>query len=216
MKQYITDGQEIYRQSFSIIRQEADLELFDADAEPVAVRMIHASGDVDLAHDIEFSPHLVSTARAALEAGKPILTDVTMVATGITPSRLPAHNPVICTINDPKTRERAHALNTTRSAAAIHLWDEYLDGSVVAIGNAPTTLFYLLERLAKDPLLARPAAILGIPVGFVGAEESKTLLSHIAHDLGVEFLTVHGRRGGSAITCAAINALAARYEIAPQ
>ncbi|QQU87392.1 precorrin-8X methylmutase [Corynebacterium glucuronolyticum] len=207
---YITDGNEIYRRSFSMIRSESNLERFTPEQRTIAVRMIHAAGQTDLADDIEFSAGVVGAARSALEAGKPIFTDVTMVATGVTRKRLPADNRVECLLKDPRTVDLAHELGTTRSAAAVELWD--LDGAVVAIGNAPTALYHLLNKL-EDPRVPRPAAILGIPVGFVGAAESKRALADVASGLGVEFITVHGRRGGSAITCAALNALATSKEI---
>ncbi|QQB45768.1 precorrin-8X methylmutase [Corynebacterium glucuronolyticum] len=207
---YITDGNEIYRRSFSMIRSESNLERFTPEQQTIAVRMIHAAGQTDLADDIEFSAGVVGAARSALEAGKPIFTDVTMVATGVTRKRLPADNRVECLLEDPRTVDLAHELGTTRSAAAVELWD--LAGAVVAIGNAPTALYHLLNKL-EDPHVPRPAAILGIPVGFVGAAESKRALADVASGLGVEFITVHGRRGGSAITCAALNALATSKEI---
>ncbi|MDT9408839.1 precorrin-8X methylmutase [Corynebacterium rouxii] len=211
----ITDGNEIYRQSFAMIREESDLSRFDDKQAQIAVRMIHAAGEVDLAEDIELSTNVVDTARDALRRGAPILTDVNMVKSGVTRKRLPAGNEVICLLNEPRTVELARELGTTRSAAAVELWEPYIAGAVVAIGNAPTALFHLLNWLAEDPQRPRPAAILGIPVGFVGAAESKAALANVAHDLGVEFVTVHGRRGGSAITCAAINALATEKEILP-
>lgn len=210
---YLTDGNEIYRHSFRIIREESDLERFSPDQAQVAVRMIHAAGQTDLADDIEFSEGFVPAARAALQAGRPILTDVNMVASGVTRKRLPADNEVICLLKDPRTPALAAELGTTRSAAAVELWAPVLEGAVVAIGNAPTALFHLLNWLAEDPSRPRPAAIIGIPVGFVGAAESKAALAMAADDLGVEFVTVHGRRGGSAITCAAINAVATEKEI---
>ncbi|AER69073.1 precorrin-8X methylmutase [Corynebacterium pseudotuberculosis] len=212
---YITDGNEIYRQSFAMIREESDLSNFDPDQAQVAVRMIHAAGEVDLAEDIEFSANLVPAARSALKAGAPIFTDVNMVKSGITRKRLPANNDVICLLTDKRIPDLAARLGTTRSAAAVELWAERLDGAIVAIGNAPTALFHLMNWLAEDPTRPRPAAIIGIPVGFVGAAESKAALSNVAADLGTEFVTVHGRRGGSAITCAAINALATEKEILP-
>lgn len=213
MFEYITDGNKIYRQSFALIRAEADLTAFTPDQAQVAVRMIHAAGQTDLATDIEFSPGLVSAARGALNAGKPILTDVHMVHSGITRARLPHDNQTLCFLRDERTPELAHHLGTTRTAAAVELWEPALDGAVVAIGNAPTALFHLLNWLAADLRRPRPAAILGIPVGFIGAAESKQALADVATSLGTEFLTVHGRRGGSAITCAAINALATEQEI---
>ncbi|ADK28818.1 precorrin-8X methylmutase [Corynebacterium pseudotuberculosis] len=212
---YITDGNEIYRQSFAMIREESDLSNFDPDQAQVAVRMIHAAGEVDLAEDIEFSANLVPAARSALKAGAPIFTDVNMVKSGITRKRLPVNNDVICLLTDKRIPDLAARLGTTRSAAAVELWAERLDGAIVAIGNAPTALFHLMNWLAEDPTRPRPAAIIGIPVGFVGAAESKAALSNVAADLGTEFVTVHGRRGGSAITCAAINALATEKEILP-
>lgn len=215
MHEYITDGNEIYRQSFAMIREESDLSAFDVLQAQVAVRMIHAAGQTDLANDIEFSAGVVPAARAALEAGKPIITDVNMVASGVTRKRLPADNEVLCFLRDPQVPELAKKLGTTRSAAAVELWEPVLDGAVVAIGNAPTALVHLMKWLAEDPNRPRPAAVLGIPVGFVGAAESKADLANAAADLGIEFLTVHGRRGGSAITCAAINALATHQEILP-
>lgn len=214
---YITDGAEIYRRSFAMIREESNLSGFDPAQQTVAVRMIHAAGQTDLAEDIEFSPNLVPAARRALEQGAPIISDVNMVASGITRKRLPADNPVVCLLKDPRTPELAAQLGTTRTAAAMQLAGDMLDGAVVAIGNAPTALFHLLNWFAdadaRGIARPRPAAVLGIPVGFVGAEESKQTLSDVAADLGLEFVTVHGRRGGSAITCAALNALAAEKEI---
>lgn len=214
---YITDGAEIYRRSFAMIREESNLSGFDPVQQTVAVRMIHAAGQTDLAEDIEFSPNLVPAARRALEQGAPIISDVNMVASGITRKRLPADNPVVCLLKDPRTPELAAQLGTTRTAAAMQLAGDMLDGAVVAIGNAPTALFHLLNWFAdadaRGIARPRPAAVLGIPVGFVGAAESKQALSDVAADLGLEFVTVHGRRGGSAITCAALNALAAEKEI---
>ncbi|MBV7293937.1 precorrin-8X methylmutase [Corynebacterium sp. TAE3-ERU16] len=213
MHQYITDGAEIYRRSFATIRNEADLSAFDPEQATVAVRMIHAAGEVDLAGDIAMSADLIPAARHALQSGAPVLTDVQMVASGVTRRRLPADNEVICLLGDPRVPELARDLGTTRTAAAVELWRPVLDGAVVAIGNAPTALFHLLNLLAADPGLPRPAAILGVPVGFIGAAESKQALADDASSLGTEFLTVHGRRGGSAITCAAVNALADSREI---
>lgn len=198
-----------------MIREESDLSNFDPDQAQVAVRMIHAAGEVDLAEDIEFSANLVPAARSALKAGAPIFTDVNMVKSGVTRKRLPADNDVICLLKDERIPELAARLGTTRSAAAVELWAERLDGAIVAIGNAPTALFHLMNWLAEDAARPRPAAIIGIPVGFIGAAESKSALSNVAADLGTEFVTVHGRRGGSAITCAAINALATEKEILP-
>ncbi|HHT31006.1 MAG TPA: precorrin-8X methylmutase [Corynebacterium sp.] len=212
---YVTDGSAIYRESFTIIRAESDLGRFSPEEETVAVRMIHAAGQTDLAEDIVFSPGAVSAARAALEAGKPIFTDVTMIASGITRRRLPADNEVICTLNDERTPGLAAELGTTRTAAAVDLWGDRLEGAVVAIGNAPTALYHLLDRLRAGEL-PMPAAILAIPVGFVGAVESKQATIDVAPEIpGLEYITVTGRRGGSAITCAALNALATKQEILP-
>ena len=205
---YETDGAAIYLQSFAMIRAEADLARFTPEEEVVAVRMIHAAGMVDLARHIRFSPGFATTARAELEAGAPILCDARMVSEGITRARLPAGNPVLCTLNDPQVPDLAKALGTTRSAAALELWRPHLHGAVVAIGNAPTALFHLLNMLS-DPTCPRPAAIIGCPVGFVGAAESKDALMA---DLPVPSVIVQGRLGGSAITVAAVNALASRKE----
>lgn len=205
---YITDGAEIYRRSFATIRAEADLSAFDDGEERVAVRMIHAAGEVDLTNDMEFSPGAAAAGIAALQAGAPILTDVQMVASGVTRRRLPADNEVICLLSDPRVPELAARLGTTRTAAAVELWRDRLDGAVVAIGNAPTALFHLLDRLHEWP--QRPALVVGIPVGFIGAAESKEALAR--NDLGLPYLVVHGRRGGSAITCGALNALASTQE----
>ncbi|MBF6139211.1 MULTISPECIES: precorrin-8X methylmutase [Nocardia] len=204
---YLTDGAEIYRRSFATIRAEADLSGFPTDVARVAVRMIHGCGQVDLAGDIAYSPGVVAAARAALRAGAPILCDANMVAAGVTRRRLPADNEVICLLRDPRVPELAARLGTTRSAAALELWRDRLAGAVVAVGNAPTALFHLLDML--DAGAPRPAAVLGIPVGFVGAAESKQAL--IEHG-GVEYLTVRGRRGGSAITASALNAIASDEE----
>ncbi|MFG1382747.1 precorrin-8X methylmutase [Xanthobacter versatilis] len=201
---YVRDGTAIYERSFAIIRAEADLSRFSPEEEDVAVRMIHACGLVDAARDFVFGPGVVAAARAALQAGAPILCDAQMVAHGITRARLPASNEVVCTLRDPAVPALAEKLGTTRSAAALELWREQLAGAVVAIGNAPTALFHLLEMLDKGA--ARPAAILGMPVGFVGAAESKDALA--ADPRGVPFAIVRGRLGGSAITSAAVNALA--------
>lgn len=212
---YVTDGAAIYRESFSIIRAESDLGRFSPEEEVVAVRMIHAAGQTDLAEDIVFSPGAVAAARAALVAGKPIFADVTMIASGITRRRLPADNEVICTLHDERTPGLAAELGTTRTAAAVDLWGENLEGAVVAIGNAPTALYHLLDRLRAGEL-PMPAAVLAIPVGFVGAVESKQATIDIAHEIpGLNYITVTGRRGGSAITCAALNALATKQEILP-
>ncbi|MFT3757890.1 precorrin-8X methylmutase [Thauera sp.] len=205
---YETDGAAIYRQSFAMIRAEAELARFSPEEEPVAVRMIHAAGMVELAPFIDFTPDFAVRARAALAAGAPILCDARMVSEGVTRARLPADNPVVCTLNDPGVAELAASMNTTRSAAALELWRPLLDGALVAIGNAPTALFHLLNML-EDPACPRPAAIIGCPVGFVGAAESKAALWE-AHP--VPCCVVRGRLGGSAITVAAINALASRKE----
>ena len=204
--QYERDGAEIYRRSFATIRAEADLSGLPADVARVAVRMIHACGMVDLVGDIGFSPGVVTAARKALLSGAPIFCDAEMVASGVTRKRLPAGNEVICTLRDPSVPALAAHMQNTRSAAALDLWGDRLDGAVVAIGNAPTALFRLLEMVAAGA--PRPAAVLGIPVGFIGAAESKDALA--ASDL--EFLVVRGRRGGSAITAAAVNALASEEE----
>ncbi len=201
---YLRDGAAIYERSFAIIRAEADLSRFSPEEADIAVRMIHAAGQVALADAIEFGPGLVTAARAALTRGAPILCDTAMVAHGITRARLPAGNEVICTLRDPRVPELAAKLCTTRSAAALELWRDRLQGAVVAIGNAPTALYRLLEML--DEGAPKPAAILGIPVGFVGAAESKEALA--ANPRGIPYLIVRGRMGGSAITAAAINALA--------
>ena len=206
--QYETDGAAIYRRSFAIIRAEANLARFTPEEEIVAVRMIHAAGMVGLEKHIAFSPNMAITARAALEAGAPILCDARMVSEGITRARLPAGNDVICTLNDPCVADLARRAGNTRSAMALELWRPYLAGAVVAIGNAPTALFHLLNML-EDPACPRPAAIIGCPVGFVGAAESKDALMEA---LPVPSLTVRGRLGGSAITVAAVNALASRTE----
>lgn len=205
---YEKDGAAIYRQSFATIRAEADLGRFSPDEEPVAVRMIHAAGMVGLERDIVFSPGMAAAARAALVDGAPVLCDARMVSEGITRARLPAGNRVICTLSDPEVPALAARLGTTRSAAALELWRPDLEGAVVAIGNAPTALFHLLEML-EDPACPRPAAIVGCPVGFVGAAESKDALLAA---LPAPALIVKGRLGGSAITVAAINALASRKE----
>jgi precorrin-8X/cobalt-precorrin-8 methylmutase len=201
---YLRDGPAIYERSFAIIRAEADLSRFSADEAEVAVRMIHACGQVETAPHIVFGDSLVASARAALNSGAPVLCDAQMVAHGVTRARLPAKNEVVCTLNDPHTAELAVQYQTTRSAAALELWRDRLGGAVVAIGNAPTALFRLLEML--DAGAPKPAAILGIPVGFVGAAESKEALA--ANPRGVPYLIVRGRIGGSAMTAAAVNALA--------
>ena len=205
---YETDGAKIYLASFATIRAEADLARFTPEEEVVAVRMIHASGMVDLAPHIRFAPGFAIAARAALEAGAPILCDAKMVSEGITRARLPAQNEVICTLQDPAVPGLAAQIGNTRSAAAVELWRPYLAGAVVAIGNAPTALFHLLNLL-QDPDFPRPAAIIGCPVGFIGAAESKLAL---AEDNPLPWCVVDGRLGGSAITVAAVNALASRKE----
>lgn len=207
LRAYIRDGEEIYRRSFAIIRAEADLSRFSGPAEQVVVRMIHACGMTDLAADIEMSPGFAEKARGALLSGAPILCDSQMVANGITRRRLPAGNEVICTLNDPSVAALAGSLGNTRSAAALELWRPHLGGSVVAIGNAPTSLFRLIEML--DDETARPAAIIGVPVGFVGAAESKEAL---AADGRAPYLIVRGRKGGSAMAASAVNALASDAE----
>lgn len=208
MTGYVKDGAEIYRQSFATIRAEADLGGLPGDVAQVAVRMIHACGMVDLVQDIAYSPNVVAKARAALRAGAPVLCDAQMVAAGVTRKRLPADNEVVCMLGDPRVPDLARTLGNTRSVAGFELLRDRLGDSVVAIGNAPTALFHLLGMIAAGA--PRPAAVLGIPVGFVGARESKQALA--ANDLGVEYLVVHGRRGGSAITAAAVNAIASEVE----
>lgn len=204
-----TDGAAIYRASFAMIRAEAALARFSPIEEMVAVRMVHAAGMVDLAPHIRFSPGAAEAARAALEAGAPILCDARMVSEGITRTRLPAANRIVCTLHEPAVPAIAARLATTRSAAAVELWRPLLAGAVVAIGNAPTALFHLLNLL-QDPACPRPAAIVGFPVGFVGAAESKAALMDT---LPAPAIVVDGRLGGSAITVAAVNALASRQEI---
>lgn len=201
---YIRDGNAIYERSFAIIREEADLSGFTEEQADIAIRMIHACGQVEAASHFRFSPDFVAAARGALLAGKPILCDAQMVAHGVTHARLPTDNAVICKLRDPRTPELAKKIGNTRSAAALDLWAEKLDGALVAIGNAPTALFYLLEMLEKGA--PRPAAIIGMPVGFVGAAESKDALE--ASTLGIPYAIVKGRMGGSAMTAAAINAVA--------
>ncbi|MBD3786889.1 MAG: precorrin-8X methylmutase [Sphingomonadales bacterium] len=205
---YETDGAAIYSQSFAIIRAEADLTGFTPEEEVVVVRMIHAAGMVGLERFVRFTPGMAIAARAALEAGAPILCDVRMVSEGITRPRLPAGNDVLCTLQDPAVPALAARMGNTRSAAAVELWRPHLEGAVVAIGNAPTALFHLLNML-EDPACPRPAAIIGCPVGFVGAAESKAALLDAAP---APALAVTGRLGGSAITVAAVNALASRKE----
>ncbi|MEW2547559.1 precorrin-8X methylmutase [Streptomyces sp. NPDC047002] len=205
---YEKDGSEIYRRSFATIRDEADLSGLPADVAQVVVRMIHACGMVDLAADVAHSPGVVARARAALRAGAPILCDVQMVVSGVTRRRLPAGNEVVCTLGDPAVPALAAELGTTRSAAALELWRDRLGGAVVAVGNAPTALFRLLEMVEQGA--PRPAAVIGVPVGFIGAAESKDALA--AHPAGLDHLVVRGRRGGSAIAAAALNALASEDE----
>jgi precorrin-8X/cobalt-precorrin-8 methylmutase len=204
---YIRDGAEIYRRSFAIIRAEADLGRFAAEEEPIAVRIVHACGNVAVASDLAFAPGAVQAGRTALQAGAPILCDAKMVSHGVTRSRLPRDNRVICTLDDPAVLALAEKLRTTRTAAAMELWREHLGGAVVAIGNAPTALFRLLELL--DAGLPRPTCVIGMPVGFVGAAEAKAAL--IA-DGRVPYLVVRGRLGGSAMTAATVNALASTRE----
>ena len=205
---YERDGAAIYRQSFATIRAEADLGRFAAEEEPVAVRMIHAAGMVDLAAHIRFSPGFAAAARQALAAGAPVLCDARMVSEGVTRARLPADNAVLCTLHDTAVLDMARAMGNTRSAAALELWRPHLAGALVAIGNAPTALFHLLDML-EDPACPRPAAIIGCPVGFVGAAESKEALFAAPP---APALIVEGRLGGSAITVAAVNALASEKE----
>ncbi|HWA50351.1 MAG TPA: precorrin-8X methylmutase [Dongiaceae bacterium] len=208
MIDYIRDGAEIYRHSFAIIRKEADLSHVPADLEKLAVRVVHASGMVDVAADLMFSAGAGDAGRRALAAGAPILCDARMVAEGITRARLPKDNDVICTLGDATVPALAKQMGNTRSAAAMELWRPHLAGSVVAIGNAPTSLFRLLEML--DEGAPKPALILGFPVGFVGAAESKQALADDSR--GVPFVALRGRRGGSAMVAAAVNALATEIE----
>ncbi|MBQ0988408.1 precorrin-8X methylmutase [Streptomyces sp. F63] len=205
---YEKDGAAIYRQSFATIRAEADLTGLPADVSRVAVRMIHACGMTDLTGDLAHSPQVVARARQALLAGAPVLCDAHMVASGVTRKRLPAGNEVLCTLSDPAVPALARELGTTRSAAALELWRDRLEGAVVAVGNAPTALFRLLEMVAEGA--PRPAAVVGVPVGFIGAAESKEALA--SHPSGLEYLVVRGRRGGSAMAAAAINAMASEEE----
>ncbi|PQV49325.1 precorrin-8X methylmutase [Paraburkholderia sp. BL21I4N1] len=208
MLDYIRDGQEIYRQSFAAIRAEADLSRIPADLAKLAVRVIHACGMVDVVDALRFSEGAGTAGRAALAQGAPILCDAGMVAQGITRARLPANNEVICTLTHPDVPSLARELGNTRSAAALELWRPHLAGSVVVIGNAPTALFYLLDML--DDGAPKPALILGFPVGFVGAAESKALLAQDSR--GVPYVAIEGRRGGSAMAAAAVNALATEVE----
>lgn len=209
---YVADGPAIYVDSFATIRREADLARVPADAEKVAVRMIHGSGQTDLVDDLVVHPRLASAGREALAAGAPVLCDARMVAMGITAGRLPADNDVLCFLTDPAVPDLARDWGTTRTAAAVSLWEPHLDGAVVAIGNAPTALFHLLEMLLAGA--PRPAAIVGCPVGFIGAAESKEALAALAdeHGIDIPFVTVRGRRGGSAMASSAVNALAQEAE----
>jgi precorrin isomerase len=204
MIDYIRDGDEIYRRSFAIIRSEANLNSLSADLVSVAVRLIHTCGMTDIITDLAASDNAVAAGRAALIAGKPILCDSQMVASGITRKRLPRENPVICTLHHPEVPALAEKVGNTRSAAAMELWLPHMDNAVIAIGNAPTALFHLLEML--DAGVPKPAVILGFPVGFVGAAESKAALAEDSR--GIPFITIHGRRGGSAMAAAAVNAIA--------
>lgn len=210
--EYADSGPAIYVDSFATIRHEADLEGLPTDAESLAVRMIHGSGQVDLAKDLVVHPRLIAASREALLGGAPIICDATMVATGVTRSRLPQDNDVLCFLNDERVPALAAAWATTRTAAAVSLWEPYLAGAVVAIGNAPTALFHLLEMILDGS--PRPAAIVGCPVGFIGAAESKQALIdfHAEHGVDVPYVTVRGRRGGSAMTSSALNALAQDQE----
>ena len=205
---YVRDGAEIYRRSFAMIRAEADLDELDHVLERVVVRMIHACGMVDLATDVAASSGFGAAVEAALRDAAPILCDTAMVASGVTRSRLPAGNEVVCTLSDPRVPELARELGTTRTAAAMELWRDRLAGAVVVVGNAPTALFRLLELV--DEGVGPPAAVIGVPVGFVGAAESKVALAE--HPAALDHLVVHGRRGGSAIAAAAVNALASEAE----
>ena len=208
MNAYEKDAAEIYRQSFATIRAKADLSRFSPQEAQVAVRMIHSCGMVDLVADVEFSVGAVVKARTALRGGAPILCDVQMVASGVSRRRLPADNDVLCTLSDPRVADLARKIGNTRTAASVELWGNQLDGAVVAIGNSPTALFHLLDLLRDSDI--RPAVIIGIPVGFIGAAESKQALAD--NDLGLDYIVVHGTRGGSAITCGALNAIASEEE----
>ena len=209
---YVDHGEDIYAESFATIRRETRLAGLPPGAETVAVRMVHGTGQVDLVDDLLVHPGLVPAAREALRAGAPILTDAHMVASGVTRARLPADNEVVCLLRDERVPGLARAWGTTRSAAAVSLWEPLLEGAVVAIGNAPTALFHLLEMLLDGA--PRPAAVIGCPVGFIGAAESKESLASLAaeHGIDVPYLTVRGRRGGSAMTASALNALAQEQE----
>ncbi len=208
MIDYIREGAEIYRRSFATIRAETDLSGMPSEVAGVAVRMVHGCGMVDLVEDLAWTDDAVTAARAALHDGAPVLCDAAMVAAGVTRRRLPADNDVVCTLSDERVPELARELGTTRSAAAMELWRDRLEGSVVAIGNAPTALFRLLEMIERGA--GRPAAVVGVPVGFIGAVESKQALA--AHPSGLEHLVVHGRRGGSAMAVSAVNAIASEEE----
>jgi precorrin-8X/cobalt-precorrin-8 methylmutase len=205
---YIRDGAEIYRRSFAMIRSEAALDGLDPALATVVVRMIHACGMVDLVADVAASEGFCAAASGALRAGKPILCDTAMVASGVTRARLPAANEVVCTLSHADVPGLAAELGTTRTAAAMELWRPNLDGAVIVVGNAPTALFRLLELIEEGA--DRPAAVIGVPVGFIGAAESKAELAR--HPAALEHLVVHGRRGGSAIAAAAVNALASDTE----
>lgn len=211
---YVTQGEEIYRRSFAMIRAETDLARFPDDLATVVTRLVHACGDVGVAADVAASPDLVRAARGALEAGAPILTDSMMLADGITRRRLPADNEVVCTLRDPQVPDLARRWSTTRAAAAVSLWGDRLDGAVVAVGNAPTALFHLLELVLDGG--PRPAAVVGMPVGFVGSAESKAALAeHVLPDgTQLPWVVVHGRRGGSAMAAATVNALSTPSELA--
>jgi precorrin-8X/cobalt-precorrin-8 methylmutase len=206
---YERDGAAIYRASFATVRRETDLTGLPPALERVAVRMVHACGMTDLVSDLAWAPDFAEAAEAALAAGAPVLCDASMVAAGVTRSRLPAGNEVLCTLRDPRVPGLAAQLGTTRTAAAVELWRDHLAGALVAIGNAPTALFHLLDMVAAGA--PRPAAVVGVPVGFIGAAESKAALA--GDPLRIPFLVVHGRRGGSAIASAAVNALASKGEL---
>jgi len=208
MTPYLRDGAELYRRSFATIRAEADLDAFDPVLARTVVRMIHACGMVDLADDVAASPGFATAAEAALRAGAPILCDTSMVASGVTRARLPAGNDVVCALSEPRVADLARELDTTRTAAALELWRDRLEGAVAVVGNAPTALFRLLELIEEGA--PRPAAVIGVPVGFIGAAESKVALAE--HPAALEHLVVHGRRGGSALAAAAVNALAREQE----
>ncbi|HEY5879160.1 MAG TPA: precorrin-8X methylmutase [Nakamurella sp.] len=201
---YCSDGPQIYRESFAIVRAQTDLSGVPADAEHIAVRMVHASGQPDLVDDLRIHHDFVTAGRAALLAGAPVFVDSMMVSSGVTKARLPAGNEVICRLHDHRVERLAASWGTTRSAAAVSLWGDELQGAVVAIGNAPTALFHLLEWICEGG--PRPAAIVGVPVGFVGSAESKQAL--LDHEAGIPFVVVVGRRGGAALAASAINALA--------